>query len=139
MLAASPPERPAAPVTTWTRDLVTITWVEPQTNGGPIQSYSIFIRESNLASYTEHLENCDGTDAAIISALSCSIPVSVLITTPYNLDWGDSVYAKVAATNEKGTSSQSSSGNGAKIITYPDAPISLSEDVAVRTYYTLGL
>lgn len=69
----------------------------------------------------------------------CSIPVSVLIVAPFNLAWGDSVYAKVSAANEKGSSSQSSAGNGAIIITYPDAPLNLVEDASVRTYYTLGL
>jgi cellulose 1,4-beta-cellobiosidase len=49
------------------------------------------------------------------------------------------VFAKISATNEKGTSSQSSAGNGAVIITYPDAPTSLQENAAVRTYSTVGL
>lgn len=63
----------------------------------------------------------------------------MLIVEPFSLSWGTSVYAKVSATNEKGTSSQSSAGNGAIIITYPDAPVDLEEDPSIRTYYTLGL
>ena len=58
---------------------------------------------------------------------------------PFNLNWGDSVHAKLKATNVKGTSSYSSSGNGAILITNPDAPVSLAEVYAQRSESTLGL
>ena len=57
---------------------------------------------------------------------------------PFNLPWGASVWAKVAANNIKGTS-ESSAGNGAVIITKPDAPINLVEEVSLRTASKLGL
>jgi len=56
-----------------------------------------------------------------------------LTTTPYSLAWGSHVFAKVAAINVYGISAISSEGNGAKIITYPDAPILLAEDYTKRT------
>jgi hypothetical protein len=62
-----------------------------------------------------------------------------LRAAPFNLDWGDSVWAKVSATNEKGTSSQSNAGNGAIIITRPDPPISVAEDTSIRNHYTIGI
>jgi hypothetical protein len=58
---------------------------------------------------------------------------------PFNLNWGDSVYAKLKATNVKGTSSFTSSGNGAILITNPDVPVSLTEVYAQRSESTLGL
>ena len=61
--------------------------------------------------------------------MSCSIPVSVLRSSPYSLTWGSSVYAIIIATNVKGNSPKSNSGNGAIIVTYPDPPISLSENL----------
>lgn len=46
--------------------------------------------------------------------------------------WGSSIYAKVIAFNNYGDSATSIVGNGAVILTNPDAPLSLSEVVASR-------
>lgn len=71
--------------------------------------------------------------------ISCNIPVAILRTTPYSLDWGASVYAKVIATNLYGDSLESEQGNGAIITTTPDSPTNLIEDYSQRTKSTLGL
>lgn len=47
---------------------------------------------------------------------------------PYSLDWGDSIWAKIVATNLVGNSEESDEGNGAVILTNPDAPVSLAND-----------
>lgn len=46
VLIASKPSRPDAPSTTWSdaADTVTVSWNEPETNGGPITLYQIQIR-----------------------------------------------------------------------------------------------
>jgi len=44
------------------------------------------------------------------------------------LPWGSSIYAKVIAINYYGASVESDAGNGAIILTYPDAPVSVAED-----------
>jgi hypothetical protein len=67
------------------------------------------------------------------------IPVSTLRASPYLLAYGSSIYAKVIAINEKGSSVESNPGNGAIIITYPDAPTTLAEKTSSRTASTLGL
>lgn len=85
------------------------------------------------------LINCDGSLSALVSATSCTIPVSILTNAPFNLTWGSSVYAKVIATNMYGDSPVSAIGNGAVIITYPSAPLNLTEIITVRTATTLGL
>jgi len=59
---------------------------------------------------------------------TCSIPVAVFRSAPYNFDWGDSIYAKVIASNTYGSSLESLEGNGAVITTTPDKPINLAED-----------
>lgn len=74
-----------------------------------------------------------------MSSLSCSIPVSVLRATPFSLDWYDSVWAKLSATNEKGTSAESAEGNNAILMTRPDPPSNLIEETQYRTGYVLGL
>lgn len=61
------------------------------------------------------------------------------MAAPYNVDGGDSVYAKVSAVNFYGESEQSVDGNGAYYTRVPDSPVSLAEDISVRTYTTDGL
>ncbi len=51
----------------------------------------------------------------------------------YNLPWGSSVWAKVIAYNKYGPSEESPEGNGARILTIPDAPVSLTEDISKRS------
>jgi len=46
---------------------------------------------------------------------SCAIPITTLKAAPFSLLTGDSVKAKVIATNEVGNSGTSSEGNGAQI------------------------
>jgi hypothetical protein len=62
-----------------------------------------------------------------------------LRAAPFNLAWGASVYAKVLAINAAGNSIQSLAGNGAMIITYPDAPLSLAIDAALTTAAAITL
>lgn len=139
ILAAQIPAVPVAPVTTWSPDDVIITWVAPDNGGSAITSYTITIRESDLTTFTEDSVNCDGTNSGIVSALTCTIPVSVLKAAPYSLPWGADVYAKVLATNIYGSSVDSAEGNGAMITTNPDEPTDLTEDYSQRTPTTLAI
>lgn len=82
--------------------------------------------------YSLELNNCDGTQSTILAAAACTVQVSTLITSPFSLSWGSSIFAKVMAINVYGNSATSQSGNGAVIITYADAPLSLTETVAAR-------
>jgi hypothetical protein len=75
----------------------------------------------------------------VSTAVTCVIPVTVFRSTPYDLPWGSSIYAKVIATNIYGDSLESLEGNGAVITTTPDAPIDLFENYIERTKSTLGL
>ena len=73
------------------------------------------------------------------TALSCVVQVSTLRAAPYSLAWGADVYAKVTAINTYGNSVESSEGNGAKIITAPDAPTDLANNAGVTDADTIGL
>lgn len=53
------------------------------------------------------------------------MPISKLIVVPYELAWGSQIYAIVSATNVKGESLYSPEGNGAVILTNPEAPTDL--------------
>jgi hypothetical protein len=74
-----------------------------------------------------------------LTETTCTLPVDVLRSAPFSLDWGDSVLVKVFATNAYGDSEISVAGNGAIITTTPDAPINLVEVYEQRTKSTIGL
>lgn len=115
------------------RDTVQIDWVAPFNGGFEIQGYKITILQSDGDTYTYELNGCDGTQTAVRDALSCTVLVSTLRQLPFSLEWGTSVYAKVIAYNFYGDSEVSAAGNGAVIITYPDAPLDVIEVVESRT------
>lgn len=92
-----------------------------------------------MATYSSQTDYCDGSDATIVANRACDIPANILNESPYNLAWGSSVYAKITATNVKGTSTESNAGNGAIILTKPDPPINLLEDTSQRTSTQLAI
>jgi hypothetical protein len=51
----------------------------------------------------------------------------------FQLPWGSGVHAKVVAYNLYGDSLESAVGNGAIILTNPDAPVNLAETIASRS------
>lgn len=69
--------------------------------------------------------SCDGTSSSVVTSASCTFASSVVNGAPFLVDWGNSVWAKVSATNAYGTTDFSTPGNGATIITGPDPPTSL--------------
>lgn len=83
--------------------MVEIDFDAPTSNGGsPILSYQIVIRHNDGVTFSEDTVNCNGADSQIISELKCQVPVSILRAAPFELEWGTSVYAKVAAINAVG-------------------------------------
>jgi len=63
-----------------------------------------------------------------------------LVAEPFLLERSDSILAVIVATNPIGGDSVPSvAGNGATVISEPDAPLNLAEDLALRTISTLGL
>lgn len=66
---------------------------------------------------------CNSNNNLVLSTLSCSVPITVLLASPYNLPYGSIVYAIVTATNVYGTSIASNTGSGAIILTVPSAVV----------------
>lgn len=83
-------------------------------------------QHSDGVTYSEEKTMCDGSLEATISSRTCTVANPVFTQAPFNLEWGSSVYAKVYATNVKGDSVVSLSGNGASILKVPDAPTDLT-------------
>lgn len=67
------------------------------------------------------------------------VPNADLNVAPFNLLWGDSVYAQFTVTNFYGTSPMSPVGNGATLVNGPSPPLDLQEDRSKTTGYTIGL
>jgi hypothetical protein len=74
-----------------------------------------------------------------VSTTSCTVPISVLQASPYNLAWGASVHATVLATNVVGSSVASTAGNGAVITTNPNPPTSLANNAAITSASVIAL
>jgi hypothetical protein len=102
ILAAQIPAQPQAPVTLWDKynDEVTVTWNEPDNGGSPITGYKLTLRQNDL-DYTYETTYCDMITSTLTS---CTIPVTVFRSTPFDLPWGSSIWAKVIATNLYGDS-----------------------------------
>lgn len=97
------------------------------------------IRKYDGINYLEELTSCDGTDSTILANTQCTISLTILEAVPYSLSLGESVFAKVLASNVKGDSSESDVGSGALIITQPDPPLNLAENEAERSATSIGL
>lgn len=136
ILAAQEPAAPVAPTTTFLRESVRIDWVAPDDLGSAITAYNIYIKQQSGV-FNLELDNCDGTDLTIRDATSCTVLVSTLKNSPFSLEWGSSIFAKVVAINAYGRSLESEVGNGAVIITYADKPVNLAETVSARSATTI--
>ena len=102
-----------------------VSWIAPYDSASPILSYLIYIRHADEVSYSLELSHCDGNEQTIVDTQSCIIPISVIRDAPFYLEWGTSVFAKIVAKNAVDSSHESAEGNGAMIVTVPDAPINL--------------
>lgn len=82
--------------------------------------------------------NCDGSLPAIFEAKSCAVPSSSFVSTLYGLQWGTEVYAKVVAYNIYGDSVDSDISNPTILMTNPDAPVLLTENTSLRSFFDLA-
>ena len=64
---------------------VRIFWTAPSAHSSAIDSYKILIGQSDGATFTENLANCNGADATIKSQQYCDVPMTVLRASPYSL------------------------------------------------------
>jgi hypothetical protein len=62
-----------------------------------------------------------------------------LIETPFSLVQGESVYAKIVASNFYGDSPISLGGNGALMQVVPEEPLNLFNDIPTTDAFSIGL
>lgn len=129
LLCAYIPEIPTDVTTAIEGNDLSVSWVLPSANGSPITVFKVFLKEIGTETYTLESTECDGTDADIIANNKCYITLTTMLAPPYNVDGGDSIWAKVSASNYYGESAQSDAGNDAIYLRVPDKPINLAEDI----------
>jgi hypothetical protein len=127
LLCAYKPDPPLTVMTANSDNQVKITWKTPVTNGSPITSFKIYIRNIDLV-FIQETSSCDGASTTIISDMTCNVSLQLLRALPYSLVKGDSVYVKIISVNVYGDSVYSQEANGAVIQYVPDAPISLTNN-----------
>jgi hypothetical protein len=86
--ASAAPGQVAAPTTEISGTNARISWTTPDEFGSSITTYTIEIM-TTLGTYVEETAYCDGTQASIVSALYCEIPITVLRASPYDLVYAD--------------------------------------------------
>jgi len=118
---------------------VIIDWIAPYNGGTPIISYTIEIRTSDSSIYSIDSVDCNGSNILILAETKCTVKVATLQASPFLILWGKGIYARVIATNYLGSSAASEPGNGAVILTFPDEPINLSNNLAITWKTTIGL
>jgi hypothetical protein len=75
----------------------------------------------------------------MISETLCRVPNSHFVSEPFNLQWGEQVFAKIIASNWRGSSGESGVSNGVVILSVPDAPINLVNVPAITDGTTIGI
>lgn len=103
VLAAQVPDQPNTPTTTIAAEYVQISWNVPDDRGSALLGYTIYIRKSD-GTFDIDVTDCNGATQEILDAASCLVPISTLRASSFQLDWGSSVYVKVAAYNVYGYS-----------------------------------
>lgn len=105
IIAATEPEAPDEPTLTVSGTDVVISWSEPADTGGTgiaITAYKIELPLSD-GTYKEDLVSCDGSQAALVAALSCTMPMTTLTSddasTGFGYAQGEDVTARVTAIN----------------------------------------
>lgn len=116
-----------------------VSWSPVYDNGSPLTSYSVYIRQHGTETYSLETSDCDGASESVLDLQSCTILLLTLEADPFFLVGGDSIWAKVSASNFYGESVLSNAGNNAYYTTEPDAPLNLAEDVSKRTSTKVGL
>ena len=105
--ASTVPNQLAAASTTNSSSNVIVSWSATSSDrGSAVTEYLIKFKASNNT-YIEDDLNCNGKSPSIISARSCTVPLSVFTASPYSLSSGNLIVVQVQAKNGKGYSTAS--------------------------------
>lgn len=88
ILVAEVPDQPNVPTSIYSYPNVILSWINPYDGASPITSYQITIRHTDGVTFSPELNYCDGSDSSIVSTNTCTVPVTTLRSTPFDLQWG---------------------------------------------------
>jgi hypothetical protein len=71
IIAATVPDKPSAPVTTFVSDNVAVSWLLPFNGGVAINGYTIKVRQVDGVTFTATGVYCDGTTLTTINTRTC--------------------------------------------------------------------
>jgi hypothetical protein len=131
------PDQPEKPTVVIQGTNTIISWREPLNGGAIITSYSVTFFDG--ANFVESPTYCIGNDQTLLDETRCEIPSAHFTEAPFNLNWSETIYAKVTATNQKGDSPISDRSNGVQIFRVPDAPLSLVNVADQTTAVQIGV
>ena len=95
-----------------------VDWEAPHDGSDALLSYLVEIANGDNTSFFVDSTDCDGSDPSVTQ---CSIPMSTLATTPFNLIFNEIVYVQVSAINSYGASTPSALNTiGARLRQVPD-------------------
>ena len=99
---------------------VTLRWAAPDDNAADITEYSVEVLAHDGLTWSEENTHCDGSTAATMSALACTIPMATLTAPPFSLLRSELVRARARAFNPNGWSIESgTNAAGATVRTPP--------------------
>lgn len=104
ILSAYIPMPPTVVTTANYNDHIIVDWNDPDFNGSPITSYSIYVREHATTTFVQESVDCDGNSADVVTNTGCIIYLSTLTAAPFNLVLNESVDVKIVSTNLYGDS-----------------------------------
>jgi hypothetical protein len=80
---------------------VRITWELPAGTVAPVSAYRVFIQQAD-GNFAEETASCDGSDATIVAARQCDVPLPTLRAAPFSLVYDTLVQVRVQALNANG-------------------------------------
>ena len=119
---------------TYSGQSLVVSWTEPEDNGSTITNYVVEFGHDGT-NFNEITSICDGSNAAVVSAKSCTFTQSALVTEDATFTFGKQVLVRVKAENSVGLADSHSpvSSGTALIRDVPQAAVTLSV-VYVDTY-----
>jgi hypothetical protein len=139
VLCAFTPFAPDEPSSEVIGSNVLIEWNAPAANGSPLIGYRVMIRKADQTTFDQELTHCDGSEYVIFTMTACTIPLSALTASTFDLTMGMYIYVKVIAYNSYGDSEESILNQGAQIVLVPDTPTDLRNDILITDAFQIGL
>jgi hypothetical protein len=114
-----------------------LNWVKPDNGGSAITGYKIHIMKPDGNRFTSEVSDCDHKTNT--PDTQCSVVVSSLYSAPFDLQRGDEFNVIVSAVNVYGDSVFSTPSDPHAVVTVPDAPKNLKNNLSITNDDRIGI